>query len=204
MSPPCPRISGASLAPPPRRAHARPETRDNLFAEFRQRTRSGFLDLSEPAVHVDLDASDVRGVFRCEKRYRSRHFFRLSEPLHGDHRRASIEGFFREPRLFEDRGDNRPRRDRVHADAAPNELRSRRSCQGSQCRLCRGICARSFDARAARDTSIQNDRLAIIEKWQRVMNGDVCTLDVRVKLLVEQALRGLGERREFSHSRVHE
>ena len=95
----------------------------------------------------------------------------------------------RQPGPPKDRRDNRPRRNRVHADAAPHQFRRRSSRQraqrGFRCRIRAG----SRVACAVRHAGIQDDRRAVIQERQRFLDGEVRSLDVDVKLLVVKRFR---------------
>src|SRR6266852_4509477 len=84
------------------------------------------LDLSQPAVHIDFHAGDVRRILRSQKCDGTCYFLRLSKPFHWDSRNDSlgefIDGFLWQPGPAKDRRNNRPRRNRIYADAAAHEL----------------------------------------------------------------------------------
>jgi hypothetical protein len=50
-------------------------------------------DLPDSAVHVDLDASDIRSILGRKKHYRGRHFLRLPEALHWYFRKDLLRKF---------------------------------------------------------------------------------------------------------------
>src|SRR5437879_4646062 len=165
-------------------------------------------DLSHPAVYVDFHTRDVRRVLRSQNRHGSGHFLGLPKPLHRNLRnyflREFIDGFLRQPGPPKDRRYDRPRRNRVHADATPCQFRRRSSRQRAQrCFSCR-IRAGPGGTFAVCHAGIQDDRRTVIQQRQRFLNREVRSLDVDVKLLVVHAFGRLGEWCELRNSRVHE
>ena len=79
------------------------------------------LDLPHSAVNVDFHSRDVRCIRRCEERYRARNLFRLAESLHRYFRNDAFRKLFKrrlgQPGAAEDRCFDRPRADRIHANA---------------------------------------------------------------------------------------
>src|SRR5579872_793522 len=88
---------------------------------------SSYLDLPVSAVNIEFDARDVGRILRCQERDGAGYFLGLSEAFHRNPRehvlREFIEAFLGQSRLVEDRRNDRPRRNRVHADASPDQFR---------------------------------------------------------------------------------
>src|SRR5258708_3127193 len=146
------------------------------------------LDLAVAAVYIDLDACNVGRILRGQECHHACDFLRLSEPLHRNLRkellRKLVEDLLWQPGPPEDRRDNWPWRDRIDTDAAPYQFRGYGSCQRTQCRFgcrVRGGPRTTFLTGYA---GIQDDRRAVIQKWQRFLDGEIRSLDVDIKLLV--------------------
>src|SRR5579864_649914 len=167
------------------------------------------LDLTQPTVDGNLRACHKGRVRRSQKCHCAGDLFWLAEALH----RHLAKNAFREcvhflrgePTALESRGSiNWPGADSVDTDTARYQFCCDRTRERAQRGLGGGVHGSVHHAFFVDHGSVQNNRGAIVKKWKRFLNREVCAFGVNVEQFVKQALGSGSQRHEFINPGVDE
>src|SRR6202158_3788858 len=156
------------------------------------RSRVHSSDLSGTTVDAEFDAVDEARVVGSEEESYGCDLFRTA------HLAARNEGF--EPLLclgaewVEDRRVDSAGAEDVHANSSLLKLDQPGTCEGAHSGFTGAVDAERREALDARDGAVEEDRAVVVEKRQRLLNGEERTAHVEAENLVEVLFGDLFER----------
>src|SRR6516164_3030752 len=156
------------------------------------------LDLGHAAIDEQLDAGDVAAVVRGEEHGGFRHLVRPAHPAQrhgsGEAHLELIDSLLRQTGLVEDGRFGVSGADGVDADLAVPQVGGPAARERPHGRLRRAVDADRFQPFGRNDRGVQDDRPAVREERQGLLDREEQSLDVDVEHLVEVLLGDFSER----------